>query len=143
MNSNSHVQASSEQTQQCQTPPAPQDRNAPLAERIAEAKAGRLSIGAIYARSSGAGLSDDYQVAECLAYAAHHGIFVPAEFIFVDRADGRAGRDALRRAEAAINEATANVLLIADLARVFRTMIRGLDYVRELVKKGVRAIVVR
>ena len=87
-----------EHAQKVGTLPARLNRNAPLAKGIAEAKADRLSIGTIYARSSGAGLSDDHQVAECLAYAARHGIFVPAEFIFVDQAGGRAGREALRRA---------------------------------------------
>jgi hypothetical protein len=132
-----------EHAQQAGTLPTRVDRDAPLAERIAEAKAGRLSIGTIYARSSGAGLADDHQVAECLAYAARHGIFVPAEFIFVDRTAGRAGREGLRRAEATLDESTATVLLITDLARAFGTVYRAMDHLWELVTKGVRVIVVR
>ena len=143
MSESSKVNCSFEQPRNAGTLPIRLDRSAPLAERIAEAKASRHLIGAIYARSSGAGLSCDHQVAECLTYAAHHGIFVPAEFIFVDRANGRAGREALRRAEATIDEAIATVLLIADLTSVFRSTIRILDYLLELVKKGVRTIVVR
>ncbi len=119
------------------------DLNATLAERIAAAKAGKLNVGTIYARSSEEGVSVDRQVAECVAHAACHGIYVPAEFVFVDRADARADREGLRRLEAMLDDKTANVLVIAELARAFRTVFKGVDYLRELVKKGVRAIMIR
>jgi len=136
-------QTSLEQPQKSGTLPVRLDRSAPLAVRIAEAKAGGLLVGTIYARSSAKGWSTERQVAECIAWGDRQGIYVPSEFIFVDRAGGRtAGRAALRRADATLDERTADVLLIADVARAFRDAIEGVMYLLELVKKGVRVIAV-
>ncbi|MEQ8786072.1 MAG: recombinase family protein [Pirellulaceae bacterium] len=122
------------------------DPDAPLAVRLAWALRASLVIALAYVRfSSKQQHSDEDQLRANVVYAAQNGMYIPPEYVCVDKAvtGRRLRRVGLDRAKHILTERLASVLLVFTLSRLFRRSYEAYKFVQEeVVENGLRAIAV-
>lgn len=122
------------------------DGAAPLAVRLAWALSSALLIALAYVRfSSKLQSSDEDQLRANVVYAAQNGMYVPPEFVCVDRAVSgrRLRREGIERLKLILKQRLATVLLTFTLSRLYRRSCDAYKFVQEeVVEAGLRAIAV-
>jgi DNA invertase Pin-like site-specific DNA recombinase len=120
------------------------DPAAPLADRVAWARARGLGIAAVLSRfSSKLQHSTAAQIEDCITFAAWHRLYTPPEYLCVDEAvSGRkARREGLDRVKQILKERRAETLLVFKVSRLFRVAYKGYAFFEEeLVEEGLRGV---